>query len=387
MPIKNRIAELKDEIAGWRREIHANPELQFDLHRTSAMVAGKLREFGCDEVTEGIAQTGIVAVIKGSRGDSGRVVGLRADMDALPIHEETGLDYASTVPGKMHACGHDGHTAMLLGAAKYLVETRNFDGTVVLIFQPAEEGGGGGKVMCDEGMMDRWNIQEVYAIHNSPGLPVGLISVMPGPSMAAADFFEIDVIGKGGHGARPHETVDSGLVSCHVVIGLQAIVSRNTDPLDSLVVSVGCIETSSKAFNVIPQKTHIKGTVRTTSPAVRDMARRRIHEIAEMTARMHGGQASVNYIDGVPALINSEDEAGYAAAAATRVTGSCIETPVVMGAEDFAFMLNERPGAMIRLGNGDSKPLHHPEYNFNDDAIPFGCSWFVEMVESRMPAA
>ena len=387
MPIKNRIAELKDEIAGWRREIHANPELQFDLHRTSAMVAGKLREFGCDEVTEGIAQTGIVAVIKGSRGDSGRVVGLRADMDALPIHEETGLDYASTVPGKMHACGHDGHTAMLLGAAKYLVETRNFDGTVVLIFQPAEEGGGGGKVMCDEGMMDRWNIQEVYAIHNSPGLPVGLISVMPAPSMAAADIFEIDVIGKGGHGARPHETVDSGLVSCHVVIGLQAIVSRNTDPLDSLVVSVGCIETSSKAFNVIPQKTHIKGTVRTTSPAVRDMARRRIHEIAEMTARMHGGQASVNYIDGVPALINSEDEAGYAAAAATRVTGSCIETPVVMGAEDFAFMLNERPGAMIRLGNGDSKPLHHPEYNFNDDAIPFGCSWFVEMVESRMPAA
>ncbi|WP_158972189.1 M20 aminoacylase family protein [Chachezhania sediminis] len=387
MPVKNRIAELKDEIAGWRREIHANPELLFDLPRTSAMVAEKLREFGCDEVTEGIAQTGIVAVIRGNRGNSGRVVGLRADMDALPIHEETGLDYGSTVPGKMHACGHDGHTAMLLGAAKYLAETRNFDGSVVLIFQPAEEGGRGGKVMCDEGMMDRWGIQEVYAIHNSPGLPVGTIGVKPGPSMAAADIFEIEVTGKGGHGARPHETVDSGLIASHIVIALQSIASRSTDPLDSVVVSVGCIETSSKAFNVIPQKTQLKGTVRTTSPAVRDMARRRIHEIAEMTAKMHGGEAAVDYIDGVPALINSEDEAGFAAAAAERITGSCIETPTVMGGEDFAFMLNERPGAMIRLGNGaDSKPLHHPEYNFNDDAIPFGCSWFVEMVESRMPA-
>ncbi|TMV08366.1 M20 aminoacylase family protein [Arenibacterium halophilum] len=387
MPIKNRIAEMKDEIVAWRRDIHANPELLYDLPRTSAFVAEKLRAFGCDEVTEGIAQTGVVAVIKGSRGASGRVVGLRADMDALPIHEETGLDYASKTDGKMHACGHDGHTAMLLGAAKYLAETRNFDGSVVLIFQPAEEGGHGGKVMCDEGLMDRWKINEVYAIHNAPGIPVGEISVKPGPSMAAADIFEIDVIGKGGHGARPENTIDAGLIACQIVISLQSIASRNTSPLDALVISVGCIETSSKAFNVIPQKTHLKGTVRTTSPEVRQMARQRIKDIATMTATMHGGEAVVNYIDGVPALINSSDEAGYAADAALRITGGCLDTPVVMGGEDFAFMLNERPGAMIRLGNGDSKQLHHPEYNFNDDAIPVGCSWFVEMVESRLALA
>lgn len=386
MPIRNRIAELQDEITGWRRDIHANPELLYDLPRTSAFVAEKLREFGCDEVTEGIAQSGVVGVIKGGRGGSERVVGLRADMDALPILEDTGLEYASTVEGKMHACGHDGHTAMLLGAAKYLAETRNFDGTVVLIFQPAEEGGQGGKVMCDEGLMERWGVDEVYAIHNAPGLPVGTISVKPGPSMAAADIFEIEVIGKGGHGARPENAIDAGLIASQIVVSLQSIASRNAPPLEALVISVGCIETSSKAFNVIPQKTQLKGTVRTTSPEVREMARRRIGEIATMCAAMYGGEAVLNYIDGVPALINSEAEAGYAADAAIRITGSCIDTPVVMGGEDFAFMLNERPGAMIRLGNGDSMQLHHPGYNFNDDAIPTGCSWFVEMVESRMPA-
>ena len=286
MPIKNRFAEMQDEVTAWRRDLHENPEILFDTHRTSAMVADKLRDFGCDEVVTGIGRTGVVAVIKGKTDTSGKVIGLRADMDALPIVEATGLPYASKTPGAMHACGHDGHTAMLLGAAKYLAETRNFDGSVVVIFQPAEEGGGGGREMCEDGMMDRWNIQEVYGMHNMPNLPIGHFAIRSGPFFAATDQFEIHLEGKGGHAARPQETVDTTVMAAQLVLSLQTIASRNADPVSQIVVSVTSFETSSTAFNVIPQKVHIKGTVRTQSNENRDMAERRIKEIAAATGAM-----------------------------------------------------------------------------------------------------
>ena len=387
MPIKNRFAEMQDEVTAWRRDLHENPEILFDTHRTSAMVADKLREFGCDEVVTGIGRTGVVAVIKGKTDTSGKVIGLRADMDALPILEATGLPYASKTPGAMHACGHDGHTAMLLGAAKYLAETRNFDGSVVVIFQPAEEGGGGGREMCEDGMMDRWNIQEVYGMHNMPNLPIGHFAIRSGPFFAATDQFDIHLEGKGGHAARPQETVDTTVMAAQLVLSLQTIVSRNADPVSQIVVSVTSFETSSTAFNVIPQKVHIKGTVRTQSNDNRDLAERRIKDIAAATAAMFGGTAEVDYHRGYPVMINSEEQTEFARDVARNVGGNVIEAPLVMGGEDFAFMLEERPGAYILVGNGPSAQVHHPEYNFNDEAIPVGCSWWAEIVERRMPAA
>lgn len=388
MPVKNRFAELQDEIAAWRRDFHEHPELLFDTKRTGARVASLLREFGCDEVVEGIAETGVVGVIKGKSDSSGKVIGLRADMDALPILEATELDYASKTPGKMHACGHDGHTAMLLGAAKYLAETRNFDGAAVVIFQPAEEGGGGGKVMCDEGIMERFAIQEVYGMHNWPGRPLGSFAIRPGPFFAAADQFEIEVEGKGGHAAKPHETVDPTVVSSHMVVALQTIASRNVDPVEQVVVSVTSFETSSHAHNVIPQSVTLRGTVRTLNADVRDLAQKRLTKIAEGTAATFGAAARVDYERGYPVMINSEAQTGFAAEVARAVSGDCDENaPLIMGGEDFAYMLEERPGAYILVGNGDSAPVHHPEYNFNDDAIPAGCSWWAEIVERRMPAA
>ncbi|HEY9021078.1 M20 family metallopeptidase [Seohaeicola sp. SP36] len=387
MPIKNRFAEMQDEVTAWRRDLHENPEILFDTHRTSAMVADKLRDFGCDEVVTGIGRTGVVAVIKGKTDTSGKVIGLRADMDALPIVEATGLPYASKTPGAMHACGHDGHTAMLLGAAKYLAETRNFDGSVVVIFQPAEEGGGGGREMCEDGMMDRWNIQEVYGMHNMPNLPIGHFAIRSGPFFAATDQFEIHLEGKGGHAARPQETVDTTVMAAQLVLSLQTIASRNADPVSQIVVSVTSFETSSTAFNVIPQKVHIKGTVRTQSNENRDMAERRIKEIAAATGAMYGGVAEVTYHRGYPVMVNSEEQTEFARDVARNVGGNVIEAPLVMGGEDFAFMLEERPGAYILVGNGPSAQVHHPEYNFNDEAIPVGCSWWAEIVERRMPAA
>ncbi|MEE4345277.1 MAG: M20 aminoacylase family protein [Paracoccaceae bacterium] len=387
MPIKNRFAEMQDEVTAWRRDLHENPEILFDTHRTSAMVAEKLKEFGCDEVVTGIGRTGVVAVIKGKTDTSGKVIGLRADMDALPILEATGLPYASKTPGAMHACGHDGHTAMLLGAAKYLAETRNFDGSVVVIFQPAEEGGGGGREMCEDGMMDRWNIQEVYGMHNMPNLPIGHFAIRSGPFFAATDQFEIHLEGKGGHAARPQETVDTTVMAAQLVLSLQTIASRNADPVSQIVVSVTSFETSSTAFNVIPQKVHIKGTVRTQSNENRDMAERRIKEIAAATGAMYGGVAEVTYHRGYPVMVNSEEQTDFARDVARNVGGNVIEAPLVMGGEDFAFMLEERPGAYILVGNGPSAQVHHPEYNFNDEAIPVGCSWWAEIVERRMPAA
>ncbi len=386
MPVKNRIAEMQPEIAAWRRDFHENPELLFDTHRTAKIVAGKLREFGCDEVVEGIGRTGVVAVIRGKSDSKGRVVGLRADMDALPIQEATGAPHASKVPGKMHACGHDGHTAMLLGAAKYLAETRNFDGTAVLIFQPAEEGGGGGAEMVKDGLMERWGIEEVYGMHNMPGLPLGQFAIRPGAFFAATDQFEIVIEGKGGHAAKPHETVDTTVLTSHLVLALQTIAARNVDPTKQLVVSVTSFETDTKAFNVIPQRATLKGTVRTMDPGVRRLAEERIKKIAEATALAFGGTAGVNYMKGYPVMVNAETETRHAAEAAKRVAGACGEAPLIMGGEDFAYMLEARPGAYILVGNGDTAMVHHPEYDFDDNAIPAGCSWWVEIAESRMPA-
>ncbi len=387
MPIKNRFAELLPEITAWRRDLHENPEILYETHRTSGIVAVRLRAFGCDDVVEGLGRTGVVGVIRGKSTGSGKVIGLRADMDALPIHEQTGRDYASKTPGAMHACGHDGHTAMLLGAAKYLAETRNFDGTVVVIFQPAEEGGGGGREMCADGLMERFGIQEVYGMHNWPGIPLGQFAIRPGAFFASTDQFEITIEGKGGHAAKPHETVDSTLVASHVVLALQSIASRNADPTEQIVVSVTSFETSSKAFNVIAQRVHMKGTVRTMSPELRKLGQERLTAIAETTARASGAEAQVNYIKGYPVMINHGAETEFAAEVAREVSGDCAEAPLIMGGEDFAYMLEERPGAYILVGNGDTASVHHPEYDFSDEAIPAGCSWWAGVVERRMPAA
>ena len=387
MPIKNRFAEMQADITAWRRDMHEHPEILFETHRTSALVAEKLRAFGCDEVVEGIGRTGVVGVIKGNGQNSGKTIGLRADMDALPIHEQTGLDYASKTPDAMHACGHDGHTAMLLGAAQYLSETRNFDGTVVVIFQPAEEGGGGGREMCNDGMMDRWDIDEVYGMHNWPGRPVGEFAIRPGPFFAATDLLEIEFEGLGGHAAKPHETIDTTLMASHAVTALQSIVSRNADPIDRIVVSITSFETSSKAFNVIPQKVQIMGTVRTMSPEMRDLAEKRVSEICTGIAATFGGVVRVDYQRNYPVMVNHDAQTEFAADVARSVSGQCDEAPLVMGGEDFAFMLEERPGAYILVGNGDTAMVHHPEYNFNDEAIPAGCSWWAEIVEQRMPMA
>lgn len=387
MPVKNRFAELLPEITAWRHDLHENPEILFETHRTSAFVAEKLEEFGCDEIVTGIGRTGVVGVIKGKTDTSGKVIGLRADMDALPMQEQTDLPYKSKVDGAMHACGHDGHTAMLLGAAKYLSETRNFDGTVVLIFQPAEEGGGGGKEMCDDGMMDRWGIQEVYGMHNWPGMPVGEFAIRPGPFFASADHFEIEIEGKGGHAAKPHLAIDTTVVASHVVIALQTISSRIVSPVEQVVVSVTSFETSSKAYNVIPQIVQLRGTVRALSDETRDLAEKSLFSIAEGTAAAFGATARVTYKRGYPVMVNSETQTEFAAEVARSVAGKCDFADYTMGGEDFAFMLQERPGAYIFVGNGDGHDVHHPKYVFSDDAIPAGCSWWAEIVEQRMPAA
>ena len=385
MPVKNRFAELQKEIAEWRHDIHQYPEILFETHRTSALVKDKLKEFGCDEVIEGIGKTGVVGVINGQTNQSNKVIGLRADMDALPINEETGLDYSSKIPGAMHACGHDGHTSMLLGAAKYLCETRNFDGQAVVIFQPAEEGGGGGLEMCKDGMMENFKIDEVYGMHNWPGVELGKFAIRSGPFFAASDFIEAIISGKGGHAAKPHETIDPTVIASQIVVALQTIASRRSDPVEQVVVSITSFETSSTAFNVIPQEVKIKGTVRTLDPDLRDLAEKEFLRITELTAEAMGGSADAKFTRGYPVMSNSSEQTEFAAKVARDVAGECAEAPLVMGGEDFAYMLEERPGAYILLGNGDSSPVHHPKYNFNDDAIPFGCSWLVALVEQKMP--
>ena len=387
MAIRNRFAELHDEIAGWRQDLHRHPELLFDTHRTSAFVAEKLREFGCDEVVGGIGRTGVVGIVHGRIRLSGRVVGLRADMDALPITETSGVSHASIEPGKMHACGHDGHTSMLLGATKYLAETRNFDGTAAVIFQPAEEGGGGGREMVEDGLMERFGVQEVYGMHNMPGLPAGEFAIRSGPFFAAADTVAIRVEGLGGHAARPHAAVDTTVVACHIVIALQTIASRHVDPLEPVVVSITSFRTGSETHNVIPGTVELMGTIRTMNEDVRIDVRKRIKEIASSTAAAFGARAFVEIEDGYPVMVNSETETQHAATAAERVAGTVNrDAAKLMGAEDFSFMLNERPGAYILIGNGDTAPVHNSHYDFNDEAIPSGCSWWVEVAESRLSA-
>jgi amidohydrolase len=388
MPIINRIAEFHDDITEWRRDIHAHPELQFDVHRTAALVADKLKEFGVDEIVTGIGRTGVVGVIKGRKTESGRTIGLRADMDALPIQEAVDRPHMSKTVGVMHACGHDGHTAMLLGAARYLTETRNFDGTAVVIFQPAEEGGGGGREMVDEGMMDRFGIDEVYGMHNAPGLPFGQFALRRGSMMAAADMFVIDIEGVGGHAARPQRCIDTTLVGAHIMTALQSVVSRNVDPVESAVISVTTFK-AGDAFNVIPQTARLTGTARTLSPQIRDLLEERMKEVVEHTAAAFGAKATLDYQRHYPVLSNHAAQAEFAAGVARHIVGDNVdlETPQVMGGEDFAFMLEARPGAFIYLGQGDTQYLHHPEYDFNDEIIPIGCSYWAKLVETSLPAS
>ncbi len=393
MPIINRFADWHDDIAEWRREIHAHPELQYDVHRTAAFVAERLKDFGVDEIVTGIGQTGVVGLIHGEldeRTDAPRkVVGLRADMDALPIQEVRDLPYKSTVEGKMHACGHDGHTAMLLGAARYLAETRQFKGTVAVIFQPAEEGGGGGKAMVDDGMMERFGIQQVFGMHNLPGLDVGKFAITPGPMMAAADVFRIDITGKGGHAAKPHGCIDPAIVTVQLVQAIQTIVSRNAAPLDSMVVSVTQIHLGD-TDNVIPQTAMVGGTVRTFSPEMRKLAQKRIHELAEHISAAFGATIEVDYELGYPVTVNHEANtvvAGDVAASIVSEEHVNRATDPMMGAEDFSYMLESRPGAFIFIGQGESAGLHHPEYDFNDEIIPYGCSYWVNLAEKTLNEA
>ena len=389
MPIVNRIAALSDEITLWRHDFHQHPELLYEVQRTAGIVADRLREFGCDEVTTGIGRTGVVGVIRGRKSASGRVIGLRADMDALPIEEESGVPYASKTPGLMHACGHYGHTAMLLGAAKYLAETRNFDGTAIVIFQPAEEGGAGGKAMVDDGLMTRWGIQQVFGLHNMPGLAEGHFALTPGPILAASDRFEIVVHGKGGHGGLgPHKAIDSVLIGAEIVGALQSIVARNVDPMKTAVVSA-CTFHAGSAVNIIPATATLAGTVRTFDPEVRDLVERRISEIADGIARAYGGSAQTHYTRMYPATVNHEHETAVAAEVARDVAGADRVndrvTPLMAG-EDFAFMLLERPGAMILLGMGEGEECHHPAYRFNDAILGHGASYWARLIEKMMPA-
>ncbi|WP_407155390.1 M20 aminoacylase family protein [Bradyrhizobium sp. STM 3557] len=389
MPVINSIAALSDEMAAWRQDFHEHPELLYEVHRTAGIVADRLRAFGCDEVVTGIGRTGVVGVIRGRNASSGKVIGLRADMDALPILETSGVPFASKNPGVMHACGHDGHTAMLLGAAKHLAETRNFDGTVIVIFQPAEEGGAGGKAMIDDGLMTRWGIQEVYGMHNMPGLAEGNFSLSHGAMLASADAIEIKVTGKGGHGGSgPHKAVDSVLIAAQIVNALQSIVARNVDPLQSAVISI-CAIHGGTAFNVIPETVEMKGTVRTLHPEIRDLVEKRIAEVADATARAYGGSAETVYTRMYPVTMNHAREAAFAAEVARDISGSeRVDERALprMGGEDFSFMLEERPGAFVFLGIGEGNELHHPAYRFNDNVLATGASFWVRLVEKSMPA-
>jgi amidohydrolase len=387
MPVLNRIADQSGEVAEWRRYLHERPELLYEVHETAKTVTEKLKSFGCDEVVPGIGRTGVVGVIKGNKPGT-KVVGMRADMDALPLDEITGLPYASKIPGKMHACGHDGHTAMLLGAARHLCETRNFAGTAIVIFQPAEEGGAGAKAMIDDGLMTRFNIGEVYGMHNMPGLPVGKFAMRAGPIMAAADRLTIEIEGVGGHAARPHFAVDTVLVGSQIINALQTIVARNVDPLESAVISITLFQ-AGHTDNVIPQTALLRGTARSLRASVRDLLEKRIVEVAEGIAKLHGAKAKVKYSRDYPVVVNNEKAVEFASSIAREIAGEAnvdTKTPPVMGGEDFAFMLEARPGAFIFMGNGDSANLHHPAYDFNDSAIPYGASYWVRLVEKSMPA-
>jgi hippurate hydrolase len=388
MPVLNRIADFQAEIAGWRHDFHTHPEILFEVHRTAGKVEALLAEFGCDEVVTGMGRTGVVGLIKGRTNTSGRTIGLRADMDALPITEKTGKPYASQTPGSMHACGHDGHTAMLLGAAKYLAETRNFDGQVAVIFQPAEEGGGGGREMVADGLMERFGIDEVYGMHNWPGMPVGQFGIREGGIMAATDRFSIEIEGLGGHAARPQSTIDPVLIAAQLITALQSVVSRNVDPLKSAVLSVTVLQ-AGDADNVIPRSALLKGTVRTLDDDVQDFIEDKLNTFVPQFAETFGAKASISYLRGYPVTVNTPRETQFAATIAAEIAGvDKVDTDVApsMGGEDFSFMLQARPGAYIFLGNGGSSELHTDNYDFNDEAIPVGTSYWVRLAERALPA-
>ena len=385
------LAALAEEAKGWRRTIHQHPELLFDLPKTSALVTEKLREFGCDEVVTGLATSGVVAVINGSRG-AGKTIALRCDMDALPMSEQTNLPYASKVENMMHACGHDGHTAMLLATAKHLAANRDFAGKAVLIFQPAEEGGGGGRVMIEEGVLERFGIEEVYGMHNEPGLAVGSFAIRSGPLMAGGDRFVITINGKGGHAASPHLSHDPVVVMAHMISALQSIASRFTDPFDPVVVSITYVNGGSeRALNVIPPAVKIGGTIRTMQPKTRKAVEARFRDVVTMTAKAFAAEAEIDWRPGYPVTVNDAEKTKVAVSAARRVAGDGRvddNYPPTMGSEDFSYMLEKRPGAFIWLGNGDSADLHNPAYDFNDGAIIHGVNYWLALVGQQLaPAA
>ncbi|MDJ0389465.1 M20 aminoacylase family protein [Roseomonas sp. E05] len=388
MPVLNRIADFHDEMTAWRQDFHRHPELAFEEVRTSGIVAEKLRAFGVDEVITGMAKTGVVGVIRGSA--PGGAIGLRADMDALPIHEESGVPYASTVAGKMHACGHDGHTTMLLGAAKYLAETRNFAGTVYVIFQPAEESGGGAEVMVKEGLFERFPVDRVFGIHNWPGVPAGEFVWRVGPVMAAVADIDITITGKGAHGAMPHQGNDPVVIAAQLVTALQSVVARNIEPVEAGVITIGSIQ-GGQAFNVIPESVRLHGTARWFKPEVGDLLEKKVTELATGIAAAFGASAAVKFTRMYPATVNEAESTGLATRAASAVVGEnrVNEMPKpTMGGEDFAFMLNEKPGAYLMLGGGRGEgdpQVHHPRYDFNDAILPVGASFFATLAEQLLP--
>ncbi len=388
MPIINRIADYEAEMTAWRRDFHTHPELSLQEHRTSAIVAQKLRDFGVDEVVTGIARTGVVGVIRG-QGSSSRSIGLRADMDALPITEQTGAPWASTTPGAMHACGHDGHTTMLLGAAKYLAETRNFDGTVVLIFQPAEENLGGGEIMVKEGLFDRFPVEQVFGMHNWPSMPAGIFAWKVGPVMAAVANIEITITGRGAHGAMPHQGIDPVVIAAQIVTALQSIVARSVEPVEAGVITIGHI-LGGDTWNVIPETVLLRGTARWFKPEVGDVLEAGVMRLATGIAQAFGASAEVAFRRSYPATVNEAEATARAARAAITVAGEArvVEMPKpTMGGEDFAFMLNEKPGSYIMLGGGrgpDEAQVHHPRYDFNDAILPIGASYWATLAEQLL---
>jgi len=390
MPVINRVADYQQDLTGWRRHLHENPEIAFEEVKTADFVAEQLSAFGVDQIHRGLGKTGVIAVIRS--GDSKRQIGLRADMDALPINEASGVPHSSKVPGKMHACGHDGHTTMLLGAAKYLAETRRFDGSVVLIFQPAEEGRGGAKAMMDDGLFEQFPCERVFGLHNWPSLPLGKFAMCPGPAMAASDEFRINLNGKGCHAAMPHHGADPLICGAVIVQALQTIVSRQVDPIDSAVLSVTQFR-AGDTFNVIPETAFLSGTVRTYKPETRDFLEKRIQAICEGVAGSMGIGCDVTYRRGYPPTVNWEEEATIGLAAAGKVVGpenTIGDPPPVMGAEDFAYMLEQVPGSYIWMGTGGpdhAHSLHSPYYDFNDEALTVGVSYWAQLVEDVLPKA
>jgi amidohydrolase len=388
MPIVNRIADFAPELTEWRRDIHAHPELGLEEHRTSALVAAKLASWGI-EVTRGLAGTGVVGTLR--NGGGGRAIGLRADMDALEMTEANEFDHRSVNPGRMHACGHDGHTTMLLGAARYLAETRNFDGTVHFIFQPAEEGLGGGRIMVEEGLFDRFPCDAVYGAHNDTSLPVGTMVAVAGSVSAASDRFWIRIHGRGGHAARPHRAIDPLVVGCHVVLALQTVVARRVDPQEAAVLSITQFHAGSTG-NVIGEEAVLNGTVRTLRPEVQDEVQDLLTSIATATAAAHGAEAVVEYERGYPPVVNAEEPTERAAMAAARVLGEgrvIRERRPGMGGEDFSFMAQRVPGCFVRIGQAEgergSTPVHNPRYDFNDAILPIGASFWSTLVEQELP--